>query len=145
MIRLSSIPAPIPNAPAFDLANRANMQRHRLPVARRPRLALVDPAPATSDLARDDWDLLFRAVMSRLSCSAAEPGPESAAQLLPDAARRLRDDVHECVTALGQLHAWQRDTAARNARLEQAHRDLRWSLAWPRSDRSASPDTMVPS
>ena len=146
MIRSISIPPPAPNASVFDLAGRPHAQRHPLPVARRQRLTLVTPAPpGLSDRARDDWDLLFRAVMTRLSHIAAEPGDEPTAQPLPDAARRLRSDVRECISALGQLHASQRNAAACNARLELAHRDLRWSLAWPRADSSTSSAAKVPS
>jgi hypothetical protein len=140
MIRPISFPPPVPISLVFDLAARANAQRQPLPMARRPRLALVTPAPpVASDLARDDWNLLFDTVMNRLSRIAAEPGCEPAAQRLPDATRRLRNDVRECVAALGQLHAWQLDEAGRNARLELAYLDLRWSLAWPRSDPEATP------
>ena len=105
----------------------------------RPRLTLVTPAPPVSPvLTRDDWNLLFRTVMDRLSRIAAEPGGEPSAQPLPDATRRLRNDVRECVAALGQLHAWRLDEADRNARLELAYLELRWSLAWPRSDPDAT-------
>lgn len=145
MIRPISIPPPVPNAPVFDPAGRANAPRHHPTVKRRPQLALIELSPASPDLARGDWDLLFHAVMNRLSNIAAEPGDEPAVKLLPDAARRLRSDVRECVSALGQLHAWQRNTAACNAELEQAHRDLRWSLAWPRVAPSTSADAVVPS
>jgi hypothetical protein len=145
MIRPISIPPPVPDAPVFDPAGRANAQRHHLPVARRPHLALIDLSSVPCDLARGDWDLLFRSVMNRLSRIAAEPSVEPGVPLLPDAARRLRSDVRECVSALGQLHAWQRNTAASTAELEQAHRDLRWSLAWPRVAPSTSPDAVVPS
>ena len=53
MIRPISIPPPVPSAPVFDPAGRANAQR--------------------------DWDSLFHAVMTRLSNIAAEPSDDNAA------------------------------------------------------------------
>jgi len=123
MIRPISIPPPVPEASALG----------------RARLALVSLAPAaSSELARDDWAVLFRAVMSRLSRISAEPGCEPIAQPLPDSARRLRSEVRECVNALRQLHASTCDVSGRDLRFRRAYRDLRWSLAWPRIDTEAA-------
>ena len=121
MTRPISIPPPVPNGSASG--------NPRLIVA----ASLPYAASAASDLARDDWDLLFRAVMGRLSRIAAEPGGDNpTAQPLPDSARRLRIEVRECVNALRQLHAWKLDPSGRDLRFQQAYRDLRWALAWPR-------------
>ena len=126
MTRPISIPPPVPKGSASG--------NPRLIVA----ASLPYAASAASDLARDDWDLLFRAVMGRLSRIAAEPGGDNpTAQPLPESARQLRIEVRECVNALRQLHAWKLDPSGRDLRFQQAYRDLRWSLAWPRVDTEA--------
>lgn len=57
------------------------------------------------DIAVQDWDVMFGAVLERLSHSAGDLPPAQAAPPLPDPACRLQAIVLECVGALGQLHA----------------------------------------
>jgi len=117
MTRPISIPPPVPTGSASG----------------NPRLIVDASLPhAASDLERDDWDLLFSAVVGRLSRISAEPGGDPATQPLPESARHLRIEVRECVNALRQLHAWKLDPSGRDLRFEEAYRDLRWALAWPR-------------
>ena len=116
MIRLTATPPTVANAAILDQAVRARHAAPSFAAERRSRLALVIPAPTRFDLAPGDWDLLFRAVMDRLACIAAEPNDGPSVQPLPDAAGRLRGDVCEVLGALRQLHAWQRNAAARAPR-----------------------------
>ena len=94
MIRLASDPTPWVKMPSQT-------------TPKGPGYAQATSAPAsaqagTSDITRDDWDLLFRAVRDRLRI-AVRTLPVSGAQPLT-----LQSDasvlVLECVQALDQLH-----------------------------------------
>ena len=66
--------------------------------------AAVQAGAQCSDVAMDDWELLFHAVTARLR-AAALTRPDLASQVeLRDESERLRQVVLECVTVLEHLH-----------------------------------------
>lgn len=97
MIRLASDPTPWVKIPRQTTPNGLGYAQSMSPPASAPAGA--------SDITREDWDLLFRAVRDRLRI-AVRTLPVSGAQpltLQSDASVRVL--VLECVQALDQLHA----------------------------------------
>ena len=66
----------------------------------------------SSDVAIEDWDLLFRAVTARLT--SIFDGPENAA-----GSARIRSNVLECVQALDQLRTTMTHELDRHRRAAQ--------------------------
>jgi hypothetical protein len=89
---LNPFPAPVANAPFFDTPRRLAARRHGLSIVARPRLALVARESGPVCPSPQDRDLLWRAVLDRLTRVAGD-----------------RLAVQDCVSALTQLHAWQRN------------------------------------
>lgn len=73
-----------------------------------PLGARAVPPAVPSGIASEDWDCLFRAVVARLSATAAAERPGAALAAQPqDPAGRIQTIVRECVVALNRLHAMQ--------------------------------------
>lgn len=90
--------------------------------------------PQASDVAIEDWDVLFCAVKERLRLSVDDrrgAAPESQPQ---DAADRICTTVLECIEALDQLHRTQQHELGRRQRLELEVFDTRTALAQSRSE-----------
>jgi hypothetical protein len=81
-----------------------------------------------TDIAGDDWDVLFRAVIARLRrTAAAQPSVTNDEHAL-EVSSRLRADVLDCVTALEQLHDTMSHHLARQRLLERDFDELRAEL-----------------
>lgn len=61
--------------------------------------------PCGFQIARDDWDALFRAIQVRLAHAVDEQRGWVSVPLAGDAAAHLQTVVLECVAAMGQLQA----------------------------------------
>jgi hypothetical protein len=83
------------------------------------------PACTATDVAVDDWDVLFRAVIARLRLTAAAQPSGTHDEHAPEAARRLRADVLEGAAALEQLHDTMSQHLARQRLLERDFDELR--------------------
>ena len=74
------------------------------PAECRPQLA--DIQAQGTEIPMDDWHLMLNAVKERLRQLVDTPGgPQPAAVLAPDVARRVQSDLLECVYALDLLQA----------------------------------------
>lgn len=69
-----------------------------------PAFAAACEASQKIDIAVQDWDVMFCAVLDRLSHSVDELAPAQTVLPMPDPACQHQAVVLECVQALAQLH-----------------------------------------
>lgn len=72
-------------------------------LAQQPEAQAETPARPL-EISAEDWDVLFRAVETRLASSVGEPAAAPIGSQAHDAAALVRSTVLECVAALHQLH-----------------------------------------